>query len=72
MPNIPNEEVIYLCAEALYCIMQDAVRETDVRERLIKSLGQYDLADTPHLEINKLFKAMAETCLEQAAKGVAP
>ena len=63
MPDILNEETIYVCADAMFNILADAVREKHVRKRLLTALEKHSLGETPYLEVNALFKSMAEKCL---------
>ena len=50
MPEIPSEETIYQCADALYSVLAEAVQQRDVRQRLLKALDNHDLAETPYLD----------------------
>ena len=63
MPDVPNGETIYVCADALFNILADAVRKKHVRKRLLTALERHNLGVTPYLEVNALFKDMAEKCL---------
>ena len=62
MPDIPNEETIYVCADALYNVLADHCTDLTRRAALLDSFYEYELAEAPD-EVNALFKQMAFKCL---------
>ena len=66
MADIPSEEVLFCCANALYGAMADHMQDRQRRMMVLDSL-QYkdDLAEAPG-QVNEFFKQMAERCLTQA------
>ena len=62
MPEIPSEETIYRCADALYSVLAEAVQQRDVRQRLLKALDNHDLAETPYGECQKVWGGTVDLC----------
>ena len=62
MAEMPNEEAVNVCADALYNALADHCMEIERRATLLHSFAEYDLGEAPG-EVRELFGDLARKCL---------